>query len=111
MTPRQAADILQGSAECPIYWDLFESIKAGGPPKDFDGIDCPTTIVWGTKDRILPLNGYSERIRQLVPQAEFIVLEGAGHSPMIDEPERLVQIIEQTASRARESVAAGDPAA
>jgi pimeloyl-ACP methyl ester carboxylesterase len=111
MTPRQAADILQGSAECPIYWELFDTIYRDGPPKDFDGIDCPTTIVWGTKDRILPLNGYSERIRQLVPQAEFIVLEGAGHSPMIDEPERLVQIIEQTASRAREGVAAADPAA
>ncbi len=46
-----------------------------------------------------------------MPQAEFIVLEGAGHSPMVDEPERLVRIIDETASRARESVAAGDPAA
>src|SRR3954454_10918989 len=62
MTPRQAADILQGSAECPIYWDLFEAIRSGGPPSDFDGIACPTTIAWGTKDRILPLTGYSERI-------------------------------------------------
>jgi pimeloyl-ACP methyl ester carboxylesterase len=111
MTPRQAADILQGSAECPIYWDLFDALSKGGPPHDFDGIDCPTTIVWGTKDRILPLKGYSERIRRLVPQAEFIELDGAGHSPMIDEPDRLVQIISETASRAREAVAAGDPAA
>jgi pimeloyl-ACP methyl ester carboxylesterase len=111
MTPRQAADILQGSAECPIYWDLFEALASGGPPKNFDGITCPSTIVWGTKDRILPLKGYSERIRRLVPQAEFIELEGAGHSPMIDEPERLVQIISEAASRARKTVAAGDPAA
>jgi pimeloyl-ACP methyl ester carboxylesterase len=111
MTPRQAADILQGSAECPIYWDLFESVYRDGPPTDFDRIDCPTAIVWGTKDRILPLKGYSERIQQLLPQADFIVLEGAGHSPMIDEPERLVQMIDETASRARERVAAGDPAA
>jgi pimeloyl-ACP methyl ester carboxylesterase len=111
LTPRQAADILQGSAECPVYWELFEAIRRDGPPADFDGIDCPTTIVWGTKDRIIPLKGYSERIRRLVPDAEFIVLEGAGHSPMVDEPERLVRIVEETASRAREGVAAGDPAA
>lgn len=111
MTPRQAADLLQGSAECPIYWELFEAIRRDGPPTDFDGIECPTTIVWGTKDRIIPLKGYSARIRTLVPQADFIVLEGAGHSPMVDEPERLVGIIEETASRTRESVAAGDPAA
>jgi pimeloyl-ACP methyl ester carboxylesterase len=39
------------------------------------------------------------------------VLDGAGHSPMIDEPERLVRIVEEVASRAREGVAAGDPAA
>jgi pimeloyl-ACP methyl ester carboxylesterase len=111
MTPRQAADLLRGSAECPIYWDLFDAIRRDGPPVDFDGIDCPTTIVWGTKDRIIPLKRYSERIRRLVPQAEFVVLEGAGHSPMVDEPERLIGIIEETASRARERVAAGDPAA
>src|SRR4051794_9981898 len=32
MTPRQAAELLQGSAECPIYWDLFEGIRRDGPP-------------------------------------------------------------------------------
>ena len=53
----------------------------------------------------------AERIRRLVPQAEFMLLEGAGHSPMVDETERLVQIIAETASRAGERVAAGDPAA
>jgi len=111
MTPRQAADLLQGSAECPIYWELFEAIRRDGPPADFDGIECPTTIVWGTKDRIIPPKSYSERIRRLVPQADFVVLEGAGHSPMVDEPERLVRIVDETALRARESVAAGDPAA
>jgi pimeloyl-ACP methyl ester carboxylesterase len=111
MTPRQAADLLQGSAECPIYWELFESVRRDGPPADFDGIECPTTIVWGTKDRIIPMDRYSARIRRLVPEADFIVLEGAGHSPMVDEPERLVRIIEDTASRAREGVAAGDPVA
>src|SRR5437762_13652721 len=111
MTPRQAADLVRGSAECPIYWDLFEAIRRDGPPKDFDGIACPTTIVWGTKDRIIPLKTYSERIRRMVPQAEWIVLDGAGHSPMIDEPDRLVGIVTATASRARERVATGDPAA
>ena len=90
---------------------LFDAIRRDGPPSDFDGIECPTTIVWGTKDRIIPLKGYSDRIRRMVPQADFVVLEGAGHSPMVDEPDRLVRIIEETASRAREGVAAGDPAA
>lgn len=111
LTPREAADILEGSARCPIYWDLFDAIASDGPPAHFDGIECPTTIVWGAKDRILPIKTYSERIRRLVPQAEYIVLERAGHSPMVDEPDRLVQIIEQTASRARERVATADPAA
>jgi pimeloyl-ACP methyl ester carboxylesterase len=111
LTPRQAADMLQGSAECPIYWELLEAVRRDGPPTDFDGIACPTTIVWGTKDRIIPMDRYSERIRRLVPEADFIVLDGAGHSPMVDEPERLVRIIEETASRAREGIAAGDPVA
>ena len=111
MTPRQAADLLHGAAQCPIYWDLFKAIERDGPPADFDGIECPTTIVWGTKDRILTVNTYSERFRSLIPQAEWVMLEGAGHSPMIDEPDRLVAIIEQTASRARQPVATADPTA
>jgi pimeloyl-ACP methyl ester carboxylesterase len=110
MTPRQAADMVRGSALCPIYWDLFAAIERDGPPADFDGIACPTTIVWGSKDRILPLETYSERIRRMVPQADFVVLEGAGHSPMIDEPEQLVRIVEEVASRAGQPVAAADPA-
>jgi pimeloyl-ACP methyl ester carboxylesterase len=111
MTPRQAAELVRGAAQCPIYWDLFNAIERDGPPADFEGITCPTAIVWGSKDRILPVEGYSERVRQMLPQAEWIVLEGAGHSPMIDEPDRLVRIIGETASRSREGVAAGDPAA
>ena len=111
MTPRQAAELVRGSAQCPIYWDLFHAIQRDGPPKDFDGIECPTTIVWGTKDRILTPKDYSERVRRMLPDAEWVALEGAGHSPMIDEPERIVAIIEATASRARERVAAADPAA
>jgi pimeloyl-ACP methyl ester carboxylesterase len=111
MTPRQAAELLHGAAQCPIYWDLFNAIVRDGPPSDFDGIECPTTIVWGSKDRILTLKDYSERVRRMVPDAEWVVLDGAGHSPMIDEPERIVSIIEATASRARERVAAADPAA
>src|SRR3954453_18629939 len=39
LTPRQAAELLQGSAECPIYWELFDAIRRDGPPQDFDGIE------------------------------------------------------------------------
>src|SRR4029079_19348816 len=74
LTPREAADIVEGSATRPTYCDLYAAIANDGPPTDFDAIACPTTIVWGAKDRILPLKSYSERIRRLVPPAEFIVL-------------------------------------
>ncbi len=58
-------------------------------------LQSPATIAWGTKDRILPY-GQMARARQLVPQARFITLEGAGHVPMSDCPEAIAELIRGT---------------
>jgi pimeloyl-ACP methyl ester carboxylesterase len=55
-------------------------------------LQAPTTIAWGTRDRILPY-GQMERARQLVPDARFVTLEGAGHVPMADCPDEIATLI------------------
>ncbi|MFD1825456.1 MULTISPECIES: alpha/beta fold hydrolase [Mumia] len=52
----------------------------------------PATIAWGTKDRIL-LPSQATRARTLLPNVTHVPLPGAGHVPMIDEPELVTRVI------------------
>ena len=105
--PRAAAGLVRGMAEMEQYVPLLEALQAGGPPKDFDGIDCPVRILWGTKDTVLTYPRYAKRFEQLVPDAELVELPGLGHSPMWDDPQLLVDRILEVTTRAR----APEPAA
>ena len=59
----------------------------------------PTTIAWGTKDRILPY-AQSATARRRLPSAEHVDLPGCGHVPMIDDPDLVARVIDVTARRA-----------
>jgi pimeloyl-ACP methyl ester carboxylesterase len=50
-------------------------------------LHVPTMILWGSADkRILPANG--ERAAREIPGARIIVLDGLGHMPMEEDPQR-----------------------
>lgn len=104
--PAAAADIIKGMAEMEDYVPFLEALQTGGPPKDFDGIDCPVTIAWGTRDRVLPYGRYSDRLLRLIPDAELVELPGLGHTPMYDDPELVAATIRATVAKAADAVAA-----
>lgn len=90
---RQALDIMRGSYECAIYVELMEAILRDGPPKAFEGIACPVRIGWGTADRVIPHSRYARRLRDLIPDADYVELEGLGHVPMVDDPALVARTI------------------
>jgi pimeloyl-ACP methyl ester carboxylesterase len=49
-------------------------------------IRCPTLIVWGTDDMLVPLRDASE-FERLIPNSRKVVFEDTGHVPMIERPE------------------------
>jgi pimeloyl-ACP methyl ester carboxylesterase len=49
-------------------------------------IDCPTMIVWGERDALLPLRHAREWARRIVG-SELHVIPEAGHLPMIERPD------------------------
>lgn len=57
-------------------------------------IHTETLIVWGEKDHLLPLE-MGLRLHQALPQARFVVIPGAGHNPMWDQPELFNQTVLQ----------------
>lgn len=55
-------------------------------------LDRPALVVWGAKDPYVPVS-YAERQREAFPSAEIHLLEDSGHWPMVDNPDRVREIV------------------
>ena len=49
----------------------------------------PTLIVWGAADPVIPVE-HGRNAHQIVTKGRYVEIEGSGHWPMLDAPDRLV---------------------
>jgi len=71
----------------PGFADALEAM-VGYPIRDRLGeIACPTLVVWGELDRLVPLRDAAE-FEWLIPNARKIVYEDTGHLVMLERPDR-----------------------
>lgn len=82
-----------GVASCRSAEPLIEQAARDGWELDASRIDCPLRIVWGTADRLLPLPGSAARFRRELPQADWVLLDGIGHCPQLDDPAVAAELI------------------
>ena len=61
-------------------------------PFDFDAVRCRVQLVWGDRDRLVFHRG-AKRLLAAVPGSELELLERCGHSPQIEYPERVVELL------------------
>lgn len=98
ITEADANAIFAGAAGCAVTRNVLELAAAGEMFGDLGPIDCPVRILYGTRDRIVRWPTHYPRLRQLLPEAEWIALEGMGHLPMWEQPELIARrILEVTA--------------
>ena len=57
-------------------------------------IACPTLIVWGKDDRIVPVDAADEYER-LLPHVRKVIFEDTGHCPMVERPARFSRVVEE----------------
>ena len=50
-------------------------------------ITCPTLIVWGRNDQVLPLPQENEGVIDGFPQGRLVVLSSCGHWPQVEQAE------------------------
>jgi pimeloyl-ACP methyl ester carboxylesterase len=55
-------------------------------------IACPTLLVWGDNDRLVP-PAYGEAYGKLIPGAELKLIKDCGHMPMFEKEAEFVEII------------------
>jgi pimeloyl-ACP methyl ester carboxylesterase len=64
----------------PRFWTRVRQVKA------------PTLVVHGDRDRLIPLAAARDLIRRR-PDWTLEVLEGVGHAPMIEAPDRFLSVV------------------
>jgi pimeloyl-ACP methyl ester carboxylesterase len=52
----------------------------------------PTLLVWGDRDRVVPLR-LGRQLKRLLPNSRLVVIEGASHAPMWDAPRPFVHAV------------------
>jgi pimeloyl-ACP methyl ester carboxylesterase len=67
--------------------DLIEANR-----ERFGQVGCPVLIAWGAEDRVLSPAG-GPRMAEAIPGSELRVLDGCGHTPMLDRPAETAAMI------------------
>lgn len=74
----------------PLNQKIFEQIHSDNNgaalEKLLQGLQMPTLILWGDRDRVLHVSG-AEILESIMPNARVVILENVGHVPMVEKPE------------------------
>ena len=85
---------IRAAASCPGAAPLMHFAHRNGWHLDAEQITCPVRVVWGSADRILPWPRAAVRYRdEWLPNADWVVLDGVGHSPQLDVPLEAAELI------------------
>ena len=86
LTPEAALTMMRGGRGCAIVDQALSLLGSDDPFGNLGPIDCPVRILYGTADRVLTWPGHFRKMRRLLPDADWVALEGLGHLPMWDDP-------------------------
>ena len=109
LSRERAAHALRAYARSPAFPSACDLLFAGRA-EGLEQIDCPVTIAWGTRDRVL-LPRQARYFKSRIPHARMVVLERLGHTPMADDPPRMAELILEATAAAVPAVAATAPPA
>lgn len=61
-------------------------------------IACPVLLIWGDRDRMVRHEG-SRHLLDALPGTTYVLLDGVGHCPQVEAPERFVTALEDFVMR------------
>jgi 2-hydroxy-6-oxonona-2,4-dienedioate hydrolase len=67
---------------------------------EWSSINCPTLLVWGEGDRVVPLAD-GQRLAELIGQSQLQVFSGCGHNPQFELPDVVNPILAEFLSGRR----------
>ncbi len=86
LPPALTIEQISGSGK-PGFQDALEAM-CDYPIRDrLEEISCPTLVVWGDKDRLVPVRDAAV-FEELIPEARSVVYKDTGHLAMMERPAR-----------------------
>jgi len=73
------------AAGTPGFSDALEALLAYDFRHRLSEISCPTLIVWGKNDMLVPVKDADE-FESVIPNARKILMDDTGHVPMLERP-------------------------
>jgi pimeloyl-ACP methyl ester carboxylesterase len=100
---RQHANAVNGSVsplsqQALALWQAAEDVLSCDLRPELSAIHCPTTLIWGTGDRLLPLQS-AVILQRLISGAELILLPNLRHRPHRANPQIFQTILRDVLAR------------
>jgi non-heme chloroperoxidase len=73
-----------------LFFHLLDEMKNHDILAFLNRIECPTLIVGGTKDKVIP-NHLQYEIHKLIPKSELYIVYDGSHVPQVDFPDEINQ--------------------
>jgi pimeloyl-ACP methyl ester carboxylesterase len=89
-----AAEQVRGSGK-PGFLDALEALGTYPLQDRLERIEAPTLIVWGEKDRLVPLRDADRFVEAIGENANKVVYADTGHVAMLERPERFNADVEK----------------
>jgi pimeloyl-ACP methyl ester carboxylesterase len=93
LRPELCYEVASGAGK-PGFFDALQAIFDYDFRDRLPEISCPTLIVWGRDDEVVPVADAHEYER-LIPNARKVIFEDTGHVPMLERPERFNRVVEE----------------
>jgi pimeloyl-ACP methyl ester carboxylesterase len=92
LEPDAVIGFLEGPSQHTDVRSASRALLGDDPRPDLDGVRCPALLVWGARDRLVPLKDGFEYARRL--RAPIRVLPAAGHLVVGELAEPCAQVLE-----------------
>jgi pimeloyl-ACP methyl ester carboxylesterase len=97
IAPADAAQAIHHMAEATGFRKIVNDVGGGDRlfernRERFSQIECRVLIVFGDRDRVISPNG-GPRLAEVIPNAELLVLHDVGHTPMLDQPDMVAELV------------------
>ena len=73
-------------------WQATREVLSADLSDRLDAVQAETMVVWGEKDTLLGPD-LGRRLAERLARARFVCVEGAGHNPMWDRPQRFNELL------------------
>jgi pimeloyl-ACP methyl ester carboxylesterase len=95
VSERQLSAIVDDVTHCPAYFQLLIKALLLHGLRELEHTAVPSHLVLCERDRVVPPSRFSRHFTESLPEGhKLTVLDGVGHIPMFEAPERIATVID-----------------